>query len=105
MIKRKFRLKKGCIRSTAGWIFCCAGCLGLGRKRSGELGTTSRLTPREREILSWVARGKSAWEIGAILHITKWTVDEHVANAMRKLGAVNRVQAIAIPVREGMIET
>lgn len=55
-------------------------------------------------MLGWVARGKSAWEIGQILNITKRTVDEHVANAVRKLDAVNRVQAIAIAVRDGIID-
>jgi len=36
------------------------------------------LTPREREVLSWAAQGKSAWETGEILGIAKRTVDEHV---------------------------
>jgi DNA-binding CsgD family transcriptional regulator len=64
----------------------------------------SLLTPREREVLGWVAQGKSAWEIGQILNIAKRTVDEHVANAIKKLNAVNRVQAIAIAVRDGIIQ-
>jgi LuxR family quorum sensing-dependent transcriptional regulator len=34
------------------------------------------LTSREREVLMWVAAGKSAWEIGEILKISKRTVDE-----------------------------
>ena len=62
------------------------------------------LTPREREVLSWVARGKSAWEIGEILTIAKRTVDEHVQFAMRKLGAANRTQAVAIAIRERLID-
>jgi DNA-binding CsgD family transcriptional regulator len=61
------------------------------------------LTKREREVLTWVAQGKSAWEIGAILDITKRTVDEHAASAYRKLGAVNRAQAVAIAVRDRII--
>lgn len=61
------------------------------------------LTPREREVLWWAAQGKSAWEIGKILHITKRTVDEHVHNANRKLGATNRTQAVAIALRERLI--
>ena len=52
------------------------------------------LTAREAEVLTWVARGKSAWEIGEILHIAKRTVDEHVQTAVRKLGAVNRTHAV-----------
>jgi LuxR family quorum sensing-dependent transcriptional regulator len=51
-----------------------------------------------------VARGKSAWEIGEILHITKRTVDEHVRTAVRKLGAANRTQAVAIALRRRIIE-
>src|SRR6266700_1514200 len=64
----------------------------------------SPLTPRELEVLTWVARGKSAWEIGGILHVAKRTVDEHVQTATRKLGAANRAQAIAIALRGRMIE-
>jgi DNA-binding CsgD family transcriptional regulator len=62
------------------------------------------LTPREREVLTWVARGKSASDIGEILQIAKRTVDEHVQSAVRKLGAANRVQAVAIALRSRIIE-
>ena len=62
------------------------------------------LTPREREILTWVAKGKSAWEIGKILHIVKRTVDAHVQTATRKLGAANRAQAVAIALLHRLIE-
>ena len=65
---------------------------------------THSLTPREREVLTWVAQGKSAWEIGEILNIGKRTVDEHVQTAARKLDAANRVQAVAIALRERLIE-
>jgi DNA-binding CsgD family transcriptional regulator len=61
------------------------------------------LTLREREVLWWAAQGKSAWEIGEILHIAKRTVDEHTQKAIRKLGAANRTQAVAIALREGVI--
>jgi DNA-binding NarL/FixJ family response regulator len=63
-----------------------------------------RLTPREREVLTWVAQGKSAWEIARILSIAKRTVDEHVATAMRNLGAANRVHAVAIAIRKRLID-
>jgi LuxR family quorum sensing-dependent transcriptional regulator len=62
------------------------------------------LTTRELEVLGWVARGKSAWEIGEILKITKRTVDEHAATAVRKLGAASRVHAVALAVRDHLIE-
>ena len=62
------------------------------------------LTPREGEVLTWVARGGSASEIGEILHISKRTVDEHVQRAVRKLGATNRANAVAIAIRDGLID-
>jgi len=68
-----------------------------------EVARTDSLSPREREVLWWAAEGKSASEIGEILHITKRTVDEHTHNAARKLGAANRTQAVAIALRERLI--
>jgi len=62
------------------------------------------LTPREREVLAWSAQGKSAWEIGTILSVGKRTVDEHAQTAMRKLGAVNRTQAVAIALRHRLFD-
>lgn len=61
------------------------------------------LTPRQREVLWWTAQGKSAREIGEILHITKRTVDAHSQSAIHKLGAANRTQAVAIALRERLI--
>jgi LuxR family quorum sensing-dependent transcriptional regulator len=62
------------------------------------------LTAREQEVLAWVASGKSAWEIGEILKIAKRTVDEHAQTAFRKLGAVNRTHAVAIALRDRIID-
>jgi hypothetical protein len=45
------------------------------------------LTPREREILTLVANGKSTWDIGEALHISSRTVKEHIKYSRRKLGA------------------
>ena len=55
------------------------------------------LTVREREVLTWAAQGKSAWEI-------KRTVDQHTQIAMRKLGAANKTQAVAIALVGHIIE-
>lgn len=62
------------------------------------------LTVRERETLGWAAHGKSAWEIGEILSISQRTVEEHLAAAVRKLGAVNRMHAVAIGIRDRVID-
>ena len=61
------------------------------------------LTPRERECLQWAAVGKSEWEISQILGISEHTSEKHLLNAKGKLGAVNRVQAVAEAIRRGYI--
>jgi LuxR family quorum sensing-dependent transcriptional regulator len=57
-----------------------------------------RLTPRERECLSWVAAGKTDWEISQILNIAEQTAHEYVQNALTKLNATTRAQAVAIAI-------
>lgn len=61
------------------------------------------LTPREIECLKWAAVGKSEWEISQILGISEHTSEKHLLNAKFKLGAVNRVQAVAEAIRRGWI--
>lgn len=62
----------------------------------------TRLTPREKDALAWVAEGKSDWEISVILGLSEATVRFHVDNARRKLGAVNRAHAVARLLRGAM---
>lgn len=62
------------------------------------------LTERELEVLAWVAAGKTAWEIGEILRIAKRTVDEHVSSVCRKLDAGTRAHAVAIAIRDRLID-
>jgi DNA-binding CsgD family transcriptional regulator len=61
------------------------------------------LTPRELEVLTWVAKGKTAWEAATILHISKRTVDGHMQTIIQKLGAVNRTHAVAIALQSHLI--
>ena len=58
-----------------------------------ELPRTSRLSPREKEILSWAAKGKSNGVIADILGITESTVITYLERAFQKLGVDNRVSA------------
>jgi LuxR family transcriptional activator of conjugal transfer of Ti plasmids len=53
------------------------------------------LSPREFECLRWAAQGKSAWETGQILGISRHTVATHLENAKTKLGVRTIVQAVA----------
>jgi DNA-binding response OmpR family regulator len=52
------------------------------------------LREREVETLTWAARGKTFWEIGEILGVSKRTVEFHLENARRKLGVATRTQAL-----------
>lgn len=61
------------------------------------------LTSRETECLKWAAMGKSEWEISQILGISEHTSEKHLLNAKMKLGAANRVQAVAEAIRRGYI--
>ena len=51
------------------------------------------LSPREVECLEWASQGKSAWEIGSILGISRHTVASHLDSAKEKLGVRTVVQA------------
>lgn len=62
------------------------------------------LSPRERECLQWTAAGKTTWEIAGILEISSTTTDGYIASAAKKLGAVNRTQAVAEAIRRGLID-
>lgn len=52
------------------------------------------LGEREREALTWAARGKTFAEIGQILGLSRRTVEFHLDNARRKLGVPTRTQAL-----------
>jgi LuxR family transcriptional regulator, quorum-sensing system regulator SolR len=56
--------------------------------------TTVHLTPRERDVLRWLAEGKTSYEIGLILNIAERTAVFHTNNAVSKLKATNRMQAV-----------
>ncbi len=77
-----------------------AGCAAAPR-RAPERPLLSR---RERECLQWTAAGKTTWEIAAILEISPNTIDGYIASATRKLGAVNRTQAVAEALRRALID-
>ncbi len=53
------------------------------------------LSPRELECLEWAAQGKSAWEIGRLLNISRRTAAFHLDNAKTKFGVRTICQAVA----------
>jgi len=61
------------------------------------------LSEREVECLTWAALGRTDSEIGAVIHRSPATARFHIDNAVRKLGARNRTQAVAIAAQRGLI--
>ena len=62
-----------------------------------------RLTDKEVECLRWCKEGKTNWEIGEILLISEKTVEFHLRNLMKKLGATNRMTAVVAAIKCGLI--
>jgi LuxR family quorum sensing-dependent transcriptional regulator len=66
-------------------------------------GPQRELTLREREVLHWIAAGKSSWDVSVILGISERTVNWLISRASRKLNAVNRTHAVVNAIRAGQI--
>ncbi len=66
--------------------------------------TRDPLTPREREILTHLARGKSGQDIAAALNITSMTVRTHIRNLLEKFGVHSRLEAVVYALSRGLIE-
>ena len=62
------------------------------------------LTRREIEVLAWIAQGKSDWQVGQILMISRKTVNYHVERVKQKLGVATRMQAALYAERYGLLD-
>lgn len=71
------------------------------QQRSGQ--ATATVTERERQILGWVREGKSNQQIGELLGISPLTVKNHIQKILRKLGASNRAQAVALAMTRNVL--
>jgi DNA-binding NarL/FixJ family response regulator len=61
------------------------------------------LTPREREVLMLLARGRSNAELSVVLHLSPTTVKTHVAAVLTKLGLRDRVHAVVFAYEHGLV--
>jgi DNA-binding CsgD family transcriptional regulator len=61
------------------------------------------LSPREAEVMTWTARGKTISEISKILDISATTVRNYVDNAGEKLNTSNKTHATAVAMANGLI--
>lgn len=73
-----------------------------GRSLTGEHDVQD-LTSKELDILQWIKHGKSNAEIAEILPLSVKTIEYHVGNILRKLGAANRTTAVVIAIRHCLL--
>ncbi len=76
---------------------------------AGNGSTSLALTAREREVLDWIARGKTNQEIAIILAMRTATVKKHVEHILQKLGVETRTAAAAMALErqesDGILDT
>lgn len=63
----------------------------------------SPLSERQREVLAWTSKGKSAWEVGRILGIAESTVNQHLQAITKLLEVRGKAQAVAVATSSGWI--
>jgi DNA-binding NarL/FixJ family response regulator len=69
-----------------------------------ESDSDDRISAREREILQYIAEGKTSSEIGKMLVISTRTVETHRNNLMRKLGLSSQTEIIRYAYRHGLLQ-
>ena len=65
---------------------------------------TFDLTSREREVLTLLAEGHQQASIGSVLSVSPRTVGKHIEHILRKLGVHSRTQAVALALRNGLVD-
>lgn len=73
------------------------------RRHEPTVGTFSRITEREREVLTHVALGESNKRVALALRLSVKTVEKHRANLMRKLELHNTAAVTLFAVRNGLV--
>jgi DNA-binding CsgD family transcriptional regulator len=69
-----------------------------------EIGNGSVLTPREIQVMTLVAQGKSTKEVAAILGISMKTADSHRTHVMEKLRVHETASVVRFAIRVGLVE-
>jgi two-component system response regulator DesR len=77
--------------------------LGLGLAPPELSGDVPRLTPREEQVLSMIARGETNDQIAVVLKLSPNTIKQHASSAYRKLDAHNRTEAVRRAQFHGLI--
>jgi DNA-binding NarL/FixJ family response regulator len=66
-------------------------------------GARRRLSPRQLEVLRFLAAGASLPQIAEELSLSETTVKTHARDALRRLGAKNRAHAVALAISAGLL--
>jgi DNA-binding CsgD family transcriptional regulator len=64
----------------------------------------SLLTPREQEVLRWIAAGRPNKQIAAQLQLSVHTVETYRTNLMRKLGLHSTAELVRYAMEQGLVE-
>jgi DNA-binding NarL/FixJ family response regulator len=75
----------------------------VNRVQSAQHSSLLDLTPREREVLRLLARGKHSKEIAGELAVSPKTIDAHRQNVMKKLNAHSIADLTRFAIREGLV--
>jgi len=67
--------------------------------------TSTRLSPRQLEVLTWTAQGKTTWETSVIMRCTEATVNYHLKQVFRKLEVSNKTHAVSRAFNLGLMTT
>lgn len=92
-------------------LSCATEMVGMGEQVDRRLGRLAAraleptgLTRREREVLHWLARGRTNREIAQEIFVSPRTVDMHVRNILTKLDCTSRVAAVRRATELGLVE-
>ncbi len=73
-------------------------------KQSPPAASQVRLTPREQEVLRWMATANTYRQIAAQLYVSEETIRSHAKRILSKLQQPNRAQAVLAAVRMGLLQ-
>jgi LuxR family transcriptional regulator, quorum-sensing system regulator BjaR1 len=72
--------------------------------RSNETPSRMLLTDRERDVLTWAARGKTVLETATILGISENTIETHFKSVYEKMNVTNKTHAVVTAIYTSLID-